>query len=202
MKRFNNISIETALELYNCYILPTYLYGTPVWIGNCSQKTIDTMNSNFTKFLKRYLGVWETNNNAIIYFITGTQPLEKTLWFKEENLRESIHKQWLYVLNGYKMIKNTTVTKIPKYFDILESISTYFWRSRVYQKIPSNASARKKLMREVLDQNHYSLCKDKTFHKKTQCKICVCTQCDEVMEAYHIRFECNPFQVYPKNDIF
>ena len=58
MKSFNNISLDMALDLYNCYILPTYLYGLPIWIRKCSKKSMDKMNSNFTKFLKRYLGVW------------------------------------------------------------------------------------------------------------------------------------------------
>ena len=70
-----NLPLNVILDLFNCYILPTYTYGLNLWLGRTSGSAEEAINSVFTKFLKRYLGIPYRANNSITYFITNSEPL-------------------------------------------------------------------------------------------------------------------------------
>ena len=74
-----NIPLHVALDLFNCYVLPSYRYGLSLWLGRASEASMCALNAVFSKFLKRYLGVNYHTSNSITHFLTNTAPLTTTL---------------------------------------------------------------------------------------------------------------------------
>ena len=74
-----DLPLSTVLDLFSIFILPTYLYGLPLWYSNCSASSLQMVDATFTKFLKRYPHVPSHSNNASVHFLTSTIPLSKTL---------------------------------------------------------------------------------------------------------------------------
>ena len=70
-----NLKLDVALQLFDTYVFSGLRYGLPLWINNCSESVMNSLNATFSKFLKSYLGVPFHSNNAIVHLITGTCPL-------------------------------------------------------------------------------------------------------------------------------
>ena len=202
LKSFNNVSVDTAIRIYDCYVLPSFLYGLPIWLDSCSKASIEAINCNYSKYLKRYLGVMYTTNTAIVHFITKTLPISEKLKDKTTKLAESINLQVIKVLEEPFINKTKDESTISPQ-EVIKEIPTYFWRSRVISYIPSNANARKNACCEITDQLHNKICSNKDFHlARNMTDACTCIQCGEVLEHYHLNFDCNPFKTYPSEDIF
>ena len=74
-----NLPINTVVDLFSTFILPIYLYGLPLWLGNFSMSSLQASNATLTKFLKRYLLVSVHSNNASIHFLTLTISFSNSL---------------------------------------------------------------------------------------------------------------------------
>ena len=131
-----NVPIDIVLDLFNCYVLPTYRYGLAVWLGKCSQSSVAAMNAVFTKFLKRYLCLPFHASNSICHYITETQPLNVTL---ESLLPASFSSlNFPEILHGLKLTLNDNNYPESSY-DPVPLVPTFFWRSKTYFKIPMYA---------------------------------------------------------------
>ena len=75
----SEIPLSTALDVFNIFILPIITYAIPVWFNTFSKTAGNLLNSCFTKYLKRFLAVPYSTNNALIYQITSTTPLLNSL---------------------------------------------------------------------------------------------------------------------------
>ena len=70
------LSLELVVKLFHTYVLPIYLYCAPIWSSSLNSKNIiQQLNSVFTNYLKRYLGLPRYTQNAAVHFYTRTWPL-------------------------------------------------------------------------------------------------------------------------------
>ena len=88
-----NIELDMILKMFECYVLPSYTYGLNVWFDNISQEAKKTLNSTFTKYLKRYLGLPYNTLNSLVYHVTETHPLNITLHQKFHQSKQQIETQ-------------------------------------------------------------------------------------------------------------
>ena len=72
--------------VFNTYVLPVLDYCLPIWLPALRPSSEMKLNSLFTKFLKRYLGVPYICNNAVTHHICGTIPLSHILKSRVEKL--------------------------------------------------------------------------------------------------------------------
>ena len=168
----------TLIKLFKTYVFPIYSYGSFLWIDNCCSTQISAIDSTFTKFLKRYLGVPFWCSNPITHFITNTSPLTHSI---REHAHSSIKNPTFFnpLTRGENDFKISTET-----YSSVQSIPTHFWRSKCFPSLPSNFEHRKALMVEVFDTNHYDLCLVSRFHT-SPCSDCICKHCSTPLEAYH-----------------
>ena len=174
--------------------MPLFEYGLVIWMSGKFSSTVEQLvNTTFLKYLKRYLNVPLSTHNSLVYFITNTLPLMTHL----NNLShkrissiylpactEGIQLSFFNCLPSPKEIHTETS-------DIRESVPTYFWRSRHIRKLPLNTKYRREICREVCDSDHYSHCKNLTFHTSSTSN-CKCKYCGENLHAYHVSYKfCN-----------
>jgi len=181
-----NLPLDTVLELFNIFILPTFTYGLPLYISNCSNSTLQSIDATYTKFLKRYLQIPTHSNNAIIYFLTSTIPLSDKL---KQLAPHSINSlSFPEELHGYSLsfLSSPVFNENRESTPIVESIPTAFWMSRTLFAIPTQPKLRKQLCREVLDSEHFSLCKTSAFHPSSTIS-CICKNCNSHAHMYHAR---------------
>ena len=185
------LPFELALKLFKIYVVPTYTYGLPIWMSNVSKTSLKQINTVFLKFLKRYLGVPDHANNAIVYHITGTSPFS-------EHLKSIAPKSLGSILvpeelSGYRL-QFLEQIPLPEDFNNIENIPTWFWVTRQLYKMPTSFYYRKKISREILDMNHKYQCSQVKFHAKIDQDKCICLQCHSQMSHFHYRF-CIPHDI-------
>ena len=140
--------------------------------------------------MKRYLGVPDYSNNAIIYHITETTPLSEQLkLIAPKSLGSILVPKELtdYQLQFLKYISP------QEEFNNIEKIPSWFWLSRQVHKIPTSVYHRKNLMKDnfILDLNHRQQCSQAKFHAKIEEDKCICQICHSQMSHFHLRF-CVP----------
>ena len=182
-----NLPINIVLKVWDCYVLPIFRYGLPLYFSSCSNSSLKTANSSFTKFLKSYLGIPYYSNNSITHFITETCPLINTL----ENLIPHSLGSLTFPpeFNGYKLTflnsyNTTTYNPVPE-------MPTFFWRSKIFYQLPTSKFYRKKLCREIFDLDHDKLCQNQKFHFLDE-NNCKCIGCNETMNHYH-KYDCKNY---------
>ena len=153
-----------------------------VWLGRTSNSVMDSLNSVFTKFLKRYLGVPYRTNNSITHFITHTQPLSTIL----QNLYHQAFSSLTFpsCLNGLQLSQSIIT---PEHYDPLPLIPSFFWRSKYPGFLPLYSKSRSLLCHELFDLNHPNYCTNTDFHSAPG-DDCICVDCDDLATAYHQYF--------------
>ena len=71
---YNGLDPETAVHIYQTYVLPTLVYGLKVILPE--KKYMDMLERSNKKFLKHILGVPDTTADPAVYILTGTILLE------------------------------------------------------------------------------------------------------------------------------
>jgi len=176
-----DLPLHIVLDLFNCYILPTYKYGLCLWFGRTSEATMDAANAVFTKFLKRYLGIPFHSNNSITHFITNTEPLSFIL----QNIYPQSFTSLSFpaCLHGIQLSQSTNN---PEIYNPLPKIPSYFWRSRFTGILPTYSKSRKFLCQEIFDTLHTDMCINPSFHLISS--ECICMACGDNMTHYHHYF--------------
>jgi hypothetical protein len=52
-----NIPLSVALDVFNIFVMPAITYALPIWYPDVTDSSKSQLNSLFTKFLKRHLGL-------------------------------------------------------------------------------------------------------------------------------------------------
>ena len=179
-----DLPLETVLALFETFVLPIYTYGLPLWLSNCSNSTLQSIDATFSKFLKRYLQVPLHSNNKIINFLTSTIPLSQKLKYLSPHTISSL--TFPQEMHGHclSFLQNINQDIMPH---VWESIPSEFWTSRIVTSIPSNPKLRRRLCREVLDTEHYVLCSTSNFHP-IPTPSCICKNCNKHAHMFHARF--------------
>ena len=164
------------------------MYGLPLWLSKTSNSSLSELDSMFTKFLKRYLCVKTWTNNAIVHHLTDTMPFSQYLTCKAPHSTKSF--TFPPCLSGLQLSFLSTVCQ-PQIYNPIPHIPTSFWLSKTFLSLPASVFYRKNLMSEILDLNHFSICKNTTFHPQPT-EECYCVNCGEHAHAYHTRY-CKSF---------
>lgn len=181
----SELPIGLVLEIFQVFVTPIFLYGLPIWISKCSTGTMNQINSVFTKFLKRYLQVPPFSNNATIYYITDTQPLVTTLITKAPHLIGSLVFPSVCAGANLSFLQDLADIQQPEQSPSFKLVPSEFWLSKTFHALPKNAKSRRNLCREILDLDHYELCKTPKFHPHSL-PTCVCKFCNEPAHYYHM----------------
>jgi len=179
-----DLPLDLVLQIYQCYVVPLFRYGMQIWLSSCSKAANKSANSNFTKYLKRYLGVPKYANNAITHYVTDTRPLLTQLnSFNHAGLGTFTFPP---CLNGYQ-VSFLANLKQGEQYDPVKSVPTFFWRSRSYARLPTQFKNRQKLMFDIFDLEHDVFCVKDGFHVLDG-RNCRCKACGQVMTNYHKYF--------------
>ena len=186
-----NLPMNIVIDLFSIFIFPTYLYGLPLWLYNCSNTSLQMINSTFSKFLKRYFLVPPHSNNASIHFLSSTLPLSKSLRKAAPNAIRSL--SFPSIMHGHRLTFFPPSAPGPNdledHLEILERIPSTFWLSRMPLSIPVYPKSRKRLIRQILDTDHHKFCTTSSFHPHPV-PTCICINCGEQAHCYHERY-CN-----------
>ena len=65
------VSLDLAIKLFQCYVTPVLEFNMVIWTSKFKEALNDTINSLFTKFLKRWMSVRICKTrNSVTHFIT------------------------------------------------------------------------------------------------------------------------------------
>ena len=184
-----NLPLNLVIDLFSVFIMPIYLYGLPLWFENCSTASLQSIDATLTKYLKRYLLVPAHSNNATIHFLTSTLPLSKNLRRAAPNAIRSL--TFPSILHGHRLSffpsSSQGLNDMDDRLEILERIPSTFWLSRLPFSIPLYPQSRKRLFREILDSDHFKICRNSAFHPHPL-PTCLCINCGGPAHAYHDRY--------------
>ena len=142
-----SLPLRTVLNVFNCYILPIFQYGLHLWLSKISASSLTSLNSLFTKYLKRYLLLPSFTPSSIVHHITNTVPLTNQLIHQANSKPPSIH--FTHTFSNIKLSFLSVIPPHTPYFPFPD-IPTTFWNTQIIQKIPSDPSIRKSLLYSVL----------------------------------------------------
>ena len=181
-----SIPFPVAVSVFNIYILPVLTYALPAWFPGASASSKKKLNVVFSKFLKRYLGVPYSANNAIVYKLTGSSQLINSI----ESLHMSRFLSCTFPpsMNGLRfsppIFTTHTSPPLPDYFSDCPVTLT--------KSLPILPFPRRALAYDFLDLFHGHMCW-RGFHSHSDMEDpCFCTFCDSPMYNYH-RFSCPAF---------
>jgi hypothetical protein len=176
------IPLEVALCIFQTYVLPIITYSLPVWFPRITEKGKDRLNSLFTKFLKRYLGLPYRTSNAITHHIAGTSPL--TVYLHNRAMANFLKVTFPRAAAG---ILITPPSQEELEYSVIKEVPTYFWLSRTMPHgLPLNPKSRRALLYDVIDLYHRHTCIDGEYHPHPTI-WCLCKFCGEVIQYFHHR---------------
>lgn len=177
------LPLDVILRLFNIYVLPIATYALPVWFSQATSSQTRPLNAVFTKYLKRWLCIPYSVNNAIVYHLTETRPLTLELTQKIFHLYWKI--KFPNAMNGVRIdppapqnFNYTTIKELPSYFWLTPVLSC--------NDLPQNPTARRALLYEVLDLYHCHTCIDGNRHGKPTI-YCLCKYCEDSYTRFHYR---------------
>ena len=185
-----HISIEKLVKIFIIFVVPIYEYGLTIWWHRCSRSSKDQMNSVFTIFLKRWLGVPRWANNAKVHHLCETKPLEDYLSDRLESLMSAIYLPEKF--SGFRpsFLENvkgqiTSLGAPEEFYAYLDAFPIY--------SLPATFHYRRGLARKMVDYGRMDFCQNTSFHAWSQ-PDCKCKLCDKIREPYH---NCQEQQLIP-----
>ena len=173
-----------ALDVFYIFIFPIIAFGMTVWLPDLQASPRARLNTVFTKYLKRYLGLPYCSNNAITHYLTGTTPVSQML---EENLEKAILKvTFPGDLHGLQI--QTFQHDRETHYNCIPNIPSHFWMSEVLDSaLPVHPESRRALLYSLLDLIHPHICKSKSFHLHPDSESCICRFCNNSAAYFHFR---------------
>ena len=167
--------------------IPLYKYGLPLWKSRFSNNAMVQLNSVFTSFLKRWLGVPKWAKNGIVHYVCGTTPFVDFLEERASSLGHCF--QFPSAFHGFR-----PSFLGPKAMEVEHSVSAQDEEVPVELLnqvphnqdliLPQNPWYRKNLARKLFDIDHMNACRTEDFHNWAK-PDCICTLCGNHREAYH-----------------
>ena len=181
----DQVPLQLTLKVFAVYIEPLFKYGLCLWTSRVSNSALQALDAMWTKFLKRYLCLPPSANNASVLFVTKQQPLSITLKTLARHHLGGL--SFPESLSGMKLSFLELLQPIPEQFDPIPQVPSVFWITPVIRDIPINKFYRKRLMRDVFDSNHFEICLNNIFHPHSE-DTCICKFCSEPAHAYHSKY--------------
>ena len=183
----SEIPLSTALDVFNIFILPIITYAIPVWFNTFSKTAGNLLNSCFTKYLKRFLAVPYSTNNALIYQITSTTPLLNSL--TKIHQKQFNNLSFPLSMEGFKL--NPTSPYCPPIPTSPDYINLCPIQLPTSSSIPVLKDPKRALLYATLDLHHSHICnKPKCFHSSSDesSPPCICRFCSDPINNYHTFF--------------
>ena len=144
-----NLPIHIVLAVFDCYITSIFKYGLHLWISSVSNSVLNSLDSLFTRFLKRYLRIPFFTNNSITYFLTNTVPFSNRLLKLVNNV--SFSAVFTRKFDGTRL---DFLNNIPTFsaYNPIPLIPSDFWHSPVValDRLPLHPSSRRAFLLSVL----------------------------------------------------
>ena len=196
------LSLELALRIFHCYITPIFTYGLACYWGAVSKNAVSALDSCFTKYIKRWLGIPYSSLNALVYHYSNT--MEMSVWFNEAVYENQWEKLQLPHLRNMQIKReNFRGLSTPN----IRQIPSYMWANQVSFNPPMNPVYRMRMARKLFGWTHMEWCDNETFHSpylplskdttgydylhnrnKTEVRYCRCRHCGERMSWLHEKF--------------
>lgn len=180
----SSLPLPVALKIFQTYIFPILSYALPAWLHLLNKSSAIKMNSLYTKFLKRWLAIPYASNNAIVHYLTKTNPLCDSLPHTCEKLFSSLifpsSLSNITIPPSADIFNTTTRPELPDYF---------YSCPILLQNMLMLLEPKRALFYDILDLHHSHLCKTHTFHSSPIIDECICKVCNEPALRYH-RFCC------------
>ena len=165
------MSLEIVLKIFETYLLPVFSYCAPIWTYNLNGNSIQSMNSVFTSYLKRYLGLPKYSHNAAVHYYCKTWPLYNAVKFAARNAVSRIQFP-ANSLDGLQL-SFAIESYVPPYVPSAEMYDD-FPRREVF--VSRNEHYRTRTFRKLFNTDHYKYCANAKFHVKIEAE-CKCLFC-------------------------
>lgn len=146
----SHLPLALVLDTFNCFILSIFRYGLHLWLSKVSKASLSSLDSLFTKFLKRYLGLPYFTNNAVIHHLTNTIPLSHTLikLAHSSPLKANFPRSF----SGTRFSFMTSLPDPPSDYSPISLIPSTFWLSPVISPdhLPTDPKIRRSFLSSVL----------------------------------------------------
>ena len=172
-RAFQVLNFLIVKASFNIYILPIFRYGLPIYINGLTKTTEEKLDSVYTKFLKRYLGIPKYTNNAITYHLTDSQPLSHTLKELAPHSTKSISVP--EELSGYQFKFIQRLKTVDRYVNF-HKVPSWFWMSQILEQLPLDPYQRTNICSKLIDKDHKIYCQTDRFHHKIE-ENCICRVC-------------------------
>jgi hypothetical protein len=172
IKQLYDLSIETAMKLFELKISPIASYGIEVIWPFLSKNDLEKLERVKTRYLKKVLGLSKFNWSRYVYELVDTDLFVSDL--KEKfSLSESKSYENFYEA---KLVNKTNIRDV---FYEQMALTNVQWQQPCF-------ADRNVFTRFVCHGYHYLLCKNKTFHYEADA-TCLCQYCGLQCSQYHIK---------------
>ena len=116
-----------------------------------------------------------------------TAPLTQTLLEKAQeklNKIEEINLS-LNLSHSELLVVNDRERKVADPYKIVENVPSGFWKSRVIKNLPVKFYYRRNICKEIVDSEHWKICKLSDFHTHSLGEECKCIFCGKHCEWFH-----------------
>jgi hypothetical protein len=179
IKNPRDLSIETALKLFELKISPIASYAISVIWKYLSSQNLVALDKVKTCFLKRMLGVHHTARNRLVYAAVDCPTFIQTL-------QESFSLERTAAFDDFMNIRYQKRMQIDPMFYLTPAVVNTEWK-HFLQK------SRHIVTRHAMHGFHHLLCVRATFHH-ADIDHCRCKFCDQSCDQYHfIQCASRPF---------
>lgn len=168
-----DLSVSTALALFDLKILPIVSYGIQFTWDTLTEGQLSSLDKLKANYLKRTLGVHRTSKNRLVYQLCNTELLCDQLK-KRSNLQETR----AYVEHRRK--SEEKMADIDPDFYRTPAMTTERWKD-------AHQRNRHRLTRGAVHGFHHAICRARDSQGGTE--LCICTLCGEECKFYHI-YDC------------
>lgn len=174
IRELNNLSVETALKLFDLKVSPIASYGIEITWPHLTKLDFENLERVKTRYLKRVLGLSKYIRSRFVYELVDTD-----LFVNDLKQKFDLPETDAYV----KFYEEKCMNKLQirdEFYDT-ETMLNLGWQRAMF-------ADRSVFTRFACHGYHYVFCKNKKFHAEAE-QNCKCAHCNENCSQYHI-LEC------------
>jgi Reverse transcriptase (RNA-dependent DNA polymerase)/Endonuclease-reverse transcriptase len=174
IRELNNLSIETALKLFELKVSPIASYGIEIIWPYLTIQDLENIERVKTRYLKRVLGLSKYIRSRFVYELVDTD-----LFVSDLKLKFSLPETEAY--KKFHEQKSMNKLSIIDEFYETETMTNLKWQNALF-------ADRYVFTRFACHGYHYVFCSNKKFHSEAITNICVCKYCNKECTQYHILY--------------
>lgn len=174
IKELHNLSMETALKLFDLKVSPIASYGIEIIWPHLTIMDLENIERVKSRYLKRVMGLSKYNRSRYVYELADTD-----LFVSDLKIKFSLPDTQAYVKFYERKCMNKL--EIVDEFYETETMLNLNWQRAMF-------SDRSVFTRFACHGYHYVFCNNKKFHAEAT-PSCKCLYCNNLCTKYHI-LEC------------